>query len=104
MVSGNSVKRALEIGQWTVIVVVLAAALLYAGDYLILRYRVHAGSAFGVVHIEPAYAVPHKDGRAEVFFGDTETDKCVRYSACWYLARQNGRTVVLSLLPKARIP
>jgi hypothetical protein len=100
---GAGVKRALVIAEWVLIVLVLSAAALYGADWLVFRVRLaHSpSSAIGTIQVEPEYAVPEKSGRAEVYFGDTETDKCVHaifphagYPPCWYLARKNKAIVM----------
>jgi len=55
---------------------------------------------------QPIIEIPHKDGRDEIVLGDTQTQTCVRalfphdgYSPCWYVARQNQSTTMMTLLP-----
>jgi len=84
-----------------VIIVVAAAVLIYVGDYAILHVRMaekNPNAAFGVVKVQPFYAIPHKDGKAEFVFGDPQNQTCVHslfphfgYSPCWYLTRQNSK-------------
>jgi hypothetical protein len=84
-----------------VIVVVAAAAAVYICDFTLLHIRMaekNPNAAFGVVKVQPFYAIPHKDGKAEYMFGDPQNQTCVHslfphsgYSPCWYLARQNAK-------------
>lgn len=59
----------------------------------------------GMVRVQPTYAIPHKDGRAELVFGDPVDQPCLHslfphmgYAPCWYLNRQNQKTTVMVLL------
>ncbi len=79
-------------------IAVLSAIAMYALDYAVLRYRSRDG--FGVVQVQPYYAVHLKNGKTEIMPGDALTDTCVRsvfpqmgYSPCWYANRQKRKTV-----------
>ncbi|MGO9641400.1 MAG: hypothetical protein ACLP1Y_08870 [Candidatus Acidiferrales bacterium] len=96
--------------KWTLAGVFAAMVLLYAGDYLLLRYKMRnpaSGGAFGSVRMQQMYAVPQKDGKAEIYFGDAETDTCVHsifphfgYAPCWYLNRKKNQALVMVILPR----
>ncbi len=83
------------------IAAVLAAAILYAGDYLQLRYRIaRNGNPYGTVTVRPYYAVPQKDHKTEFLFDDAHDQTCVNAlfphlgdSACWYLRRNPDKRV-----------
>ncbi len=87
--------------QRTVIAFVLFTALIYAGDYLLLRYRVATNrQAFGTVTVRPYYAVPQKDHKTEFLFDDPEDQTCVHSlfphlgdSPCWYLNRNKDQRI-----------
>jgi hypothetical protein len=56
--------------------------------------------------VRTLYAVPRKDGKAELDFGDPETQTCVHslfphlgYDPCWYTKRQNQQPTVILALP-----
>lgn len=74
---------------------VAAAAILYIGDYALLRYRVMAQkNAFDDVTVKPYYAMHLKSGRTEFSFQPDEQERCVNslfphlgMSPCWYLRR-----------------
>jgi hypothetical protein len=74
---------------------VILSALVYAGDYVVLRYRVAKGKQpFGTVSVYSYYAVQEKNHKTEFLSGSTEDDTCVHslfphlgYSPCWYLNR-----------------
>lgn len=91
------------------IIAVAALALVYAGDYAALRIKMmekNSSAAFGVVQMQTTYAIPHKDGRAELVFGDPVNQTCVHSlfphfgdSPCWYLNRKNRQTTLMTILP-----
>lgn len=101
-------KRPQFIATWTLAGTLAAASLLYAGDYLyVVHERNHpeTGGAVGTVKIQPMYAVPQKDGKAELYLGDPETDTCVHsifphfgYAPCWYLNRKKNDMVPMVIL------
>jgi hypothetical protein len=80
---------------------VLGLALLYASDYLMLRYRVAANrNPYGTVTVQPYYAVPRKDHRTEYMFDDPRDETCVHSlfphfgdSPCWYLNRNKQKRI-----------
>lgn len=96
------------------IIVAAAAALVYIVDFAQFRIRLsggNSGAAFGVVKVQPFYAIPHKDGKAEYMFGDPQNQTCVRalfphsgFSPCWYVKRKNAKAVSMVILPLARSP
>lgn len=85
------------------VAIALALVLLYASDYLILRYRVAAHrNAFGTVTVQPYYAVPRKDHKTEYLFDDPQDVTCVNSlfphlgdSPCWYLNRNKQKRINL---------
>jgi len=74
---------------------VLMFALLYIGDYVILRIRIASGKGgTGTVTVRPVYAVPQKDRKTEYIVGDPQQQTCVHSllphmndAPCWYLER-----------------
>ncbi len=92
--------------KWILAAVVLFLVALfgavYAGDYLVLRYRVAAKrNAFGSVLVRSYYAVQEKNNRTEYIFNGSGEQTCVHslfahlgYASCWYLSRH----------PEKRIP
>lgn len=81
------------------IAVVAFCALLYAGDYTVVRYRVARNrNPFGTVQVQPYYLVPLKDGKTEFMFLDPQNQTCVRSlfphmgrTPCWYLSRHRNQ-------------
>ena len=69
--------------------------LLFAGDYVVLRYRAATGKhAFGTAPIRPYYAVRLKSGKTEFLFQDPRVETCVNSlfphsgkTPCWYVRR-----------------
>jgi hypothetical protein len=82
----------------TVVVAVLAScALLYVGDYTILRFR---RNPTGTVQVQPYYAVPLKDGKTEFMFLDPQNEVCVYslfshlgHRPCWYISRHRNKQI-----------
>jgi hypothetical protein len=101
--SGRTIAKRIAIG------VLVAVALVYSGDTLSVCYRMSkkiAGDPLMTMTTQGMIEIPHKDGRAEIVLGDPVTQTCVRalfphdgYDPCWYVARQNSATTVLTLLP-----
>jgi hypothetical protein len=81
--------------------IVLATAVVYICDYLILRFRVATnGQPFDTVTVHPYYAVPQKDQKTEFLLGDPTDQQCVNSlfphmgdSPCWYLTRHTDQRV-----------
>jgi len=83
------------------IIAVLAFALIYAGDYISLRYRIpNSREQFGSVMVEQSYAVPQKDKKVEYIFDPPAPQTCVNSlfphfgdPPCWYLERHKRQQV-----------
>jgi hypothetical protein len=73
----------------------VAAALAYAIDEGILRYRASTNrNAFATVTVRPFYAVERKDKKIEYMYDDPHDETCVNAlfphmgdSPCWYRRR-----------------
>ena len=89
---------------WTtrlVRLLVVAAALLalvYAGDWLVLRGRISRGTAFGVVEVNQFLATPLKGNKVEYDLMGTAPVTCSRSifpqqgdPACWWLERHKAQ-------------
>jgi len=94
------------IAKRTVLAVILLVALVYAGDYLMVRWRMahpSAGDAFGTVKMERLLAIPLKDGKTEYEFDAQQPEviaPCVHAlfphmgdSPCWYLQRNSQKPI-----------
>jgi hypothetical protein len=89
------------------ILVGLAVALVYAGDYGWLRYRMgnpKVGDAFGTVTVY--YATELKNGRAEFYFDQPQNQTCTHslfphlgYTPCWYAKRKSVRIIGVVVSP-----
>ena len=89
-------------------------ALLYAGDYAVVRARAEfprLGSAYDSVQMVRLYAIPLKNGRTEYELDARQPQvrlTCVRalfphlgYQPCWYLRRNSQKPIpMIILLPK----
>ena len=83
------VKR-IAVGVLTV--AVFLSGLLYAGDYVVLRFRIGRGSGYGTVTVRQYYAIGEKNNRTEYVYGSTQDQPCVNslfghrgLLPCWYL-------------------
>ena len=82
-------------------VAIISLLILYAGDYLSLRYRIPKGRAqFGVVKIQSYYAVGLKSGKTEFMFLGPKNQTCVHSLfphfgdiPCWYLTRKSVQRI-----------
>jgi hypothetical protein len=78
-----------------VTIVFLASLIaLYAGDWLIYRYRATHGSAFSTVKINEFMAVPLKNGKEELDYISSGHMQCVRAlfpwagnEPCWWVKK-----------------
>ncbi|HET9741462.1 MAG TPA: hypothetical protein VFQ00_01825 [Terriglobales bacterium] len=72
----------------------------YVADWIVLRFRVHSGSALGSVLVHRYYAIPQKGGKLEFMPADTEEVTCVNAlfphmddPPCWYLVRHADQRI-----------
>ena len=104
----NLVKRA-------AVLVVALAAILYAGDYAVVRLRAsypRLGNAFDSVQVVRLLAIPLKNGRIDYELDALQpeaTVTCVRalfphlgYQPCWYVRRQSQKPIPMVILVSAR--
>jgi hypothetical protein len=97
------VSRALDIVQRVLVAAVLLTLLLYAADYLFVRYKMAHGGALGTVQVERLYAIPLKDGKTEYDLDAQQpqvTTPCVHslfphmgYNPCWYIQRNSQKPI-----------
>jgi hypothetical protein len=84
-------------------VVVALVVVVYAADYVLLRYRVSAHqAAFDTVTVKPYYAVPRKDHKIEYLPDDPKDETCVNSlfphlgdTPCWYLRTHTKQRISL---------
>ena len=96
--SGEKIKRALRIAALVLCVLLVVA---YVCDYVVIRFRLSRGqNALGSVTIQTYYAMPQKNGKTEIIYGQPETASCIHalfphsgYSPCWYLSRHTDKRV-----------
>ena len=99
-------KRAIDIAGRVLASAVLLAALMYAADYGVLRYRMahpNAAPVLGNVSMQRLYAIPQKNGKIEYEFDARQPEisvPCVHslfphmgQSPCWYLQRQSQKPI-----------
>ena len=81
-----------------IVILVVAGALSYVGDFMVLQRRSAAGTAVGQVTVRPYYAVKLKNGKTEFMFQEPRSEKCVNalfphqnMIPCWYIRRNPER-------------
>ncbi len=99
----------------TLLIVVALAAIVYAGDYAVVRLRAaypRLGNAFGSVQVVRLLAIPLKNGSTEYELDALQpqaTVTCVRalfphlgYQPCWHVRRQSQKPIPMVILVSAR--
>ena len=74
-------------------IVIVLLALVYLGDYLVVRMPIPKSRApYGTVTVRPYYDVGLKSGKSDLYFLDPQQQTCVNslfphmgFSPCWYL-------------------
>ena len=82
-------------------IALLVLALVYAGDYASVRFRIpRSRDPFGSVPVQRYLAVTQKSGKSEFYFNPPTVKTCVHslfphlgYSPCWYLNRHKVQRV-----------
>jgi hypothetical protein len=83
------------------LVLALLAAVAYAADYVVLRYRIATNrSPFATITVHPYDAVPRKDHKIEFLAEDPRDETCVNSlfphlgdPPCWYLSRHKDQQI-----------
>jgi hypothetical protein len=77
-----------------VVAILIATGLLYAGDWLVLRYRVAHGTAFDSVEVDQFLATSLKGNKTEYDMVGSFQQPCSRSifpqqgkPACWWVRR-----------------
>lgn len=101
-------QRVLAALKGTILALIAALVLIYAGDYLFVRFRMTRNlldDPFETQMIERTYGIPHKNGSAEIVNDAPEPETCVHsifphmgYTPCWYLNRNSKTIIMLELL------
>jgi hypothetical protein len=112
---GEFVRGLATIAKRALAATLLLLGLVYAGDYLFVRYRTaypKAGNAFGTVVMERLYAIPQKNGATEYEFDARQPEvntPCVHslfphlgLSPCWYLKRNSQKPIPMVIMPLER--
>jgi hypothetical protein len=78
----------------------MSLVILYAADYLSLRYRIPNREPLSTVKIQRYYAVTQKDRKVEYYFLDPENQQCVHSlfphlgsNPCWYVSRHTKKEI-----------
>lgn len=80
---------------------VLLAGLVYAGDYVSIRYRLpHHRAQFGSVTVTRLYVIHEKNNKLEYQLAPSEDETCshslfpqLGYPPCWYLSRHTEQRI-----------
>ena len=87
-----------------VLKIVLSFLLLYAGDYLSVRFN---RAPLGAFDVDVYYAVGLKNHKVEYMQGDTESQTCVHsmlphmgYPPCWYVSRHRQKWIDIGSLSR----
>ena len=102
-------KRVWSVVGWILMAAAACVAVAYIGDDFSVHRRMARRTKtdpLETTQVRTLYAVPRKDGKAELDFGDPETQTCVHslfphlgYDPCWYTKRQNQQPTVILALP-----
>lgn len=96
-----SFQRIRRTTRWVFISVVLLFVLVYAADYVSVRYRIpNNREMFSYVTVQSLYEVRLKNGKIDYSRGDPENQVCVNsllpqlgYTPCWYLNRHKQKVI-----------
>lgn len=83
------------------LVIIGAAAVVYAVDYLFWRYRVRNGhNPYGTLTVQFHYAIQEKNGKTEYDFQPPQQENCANslfphggYSPCWYERKHTQKEI-----------
>lgn len=86
-----------RVSQVLVMLLVLLG-ILYAGDWMVLRFRIARGTAYGSVNVDQFLSSALKGNKTEYDFVGTVPQKCSRSlfpqqgnPACWWLERHKSQ-------------
>ncbi len=82
-------------------VILIAAVIVYAVDYLVWRYRVgNKRNPYGTLTVQFYYAIQEKNGKTEYDFQPPQQETCVNslfphagYSPCWYERKHTQKEI-----------
>jgi hypothetical protein len=77
------------------------AGLVYAGDYVSLRFRIPGNrEQFGSVTVQPYYAIAEKNNKTQFISADPQTVTCVHAlfphftcQPCWWVSRHTDQRI-----------
>jgi hypothetical protein len=81
----------------TMAALVILVLVVYAGDWLVLRYRMAQGTGFDAVEVDEFLATPLKGNKTEYDMVGSFQQPCTRSlfpqrgkPACWWVRRHNA--------------
>jgi len=92
-----------KIVKRSILVIMGLVALVYIGDYSLVRLPIPAGrKRFDTVIVRPYYDVGLKSGKSDLYFLDSQTRTCVDslfphmgYTPCWYLRKHTHPRIAM---------
>jgi hypothetical protein len=86
---------------WFFVALIVLLGLVYAGDYIALRYRIpNNRPQFGSVTVQEMYAIHEKNNKTEYQFPPPQEQVCVESlfphfgdPPCWYLRRHTQQRI-----------
>jgi len=85
----------------TLAAILVAAAVVYAFDYLFWRFRLATGrTPYGTVTVQYYYAIGEKNNKTEYDFQPPQPETCVNalfphsgYAPCWYERKHTEKAI-----------
>ncbi len=84
------------------LIIALVAALLYAADFVSLRFRIPAREMFGSITFHTYYAVKLKSGKTEFDYAGDHEVTCANslfpqygLEPCWYASRHTEEQITI---------
>jgi len=82
------------------------ALVVYAGDYVSLRFRIPPREPYGMVQVRHYYAVKLKNKNTEYLFDEPQDQTCVNSlfphegdTPCWYLVQHKQQRIDINAGP-----
>lgn len=97
----NTIHPVKKIALTLMFVLIAVAALSYAVDYLVWRYRLASGhNPYGTLTVQFYYAIQEKNGKTEYDFQPPQRETCTNslfphagYSPCWYELKHKEKAI-----------
>jgi hypothetical protein len=85
------------------LILVILAALVYAGDYAVVRIPIpRSRTVFNTVTVRPYLAVGLKSGKSDLYFLDPRKETCINslfphlgHNPCWYVRKHTRQRIAM---------